>query len=428
MIPLLHRLTKPDRLKFAGLLCLLGWVAAFFWTNVLPDRLVGSKDVVVGGDFMAFYAAGETVRSGQGASLYSATVQRQVQARILEPETQKGFYYYINPASVAVTYSPLARLPYRAAFYLHTLIMTGFFLTGMWVLRPHLSTVRSSWLAAALVGLTWFPMIHSVITGQNTALSFMCLSIAYAATIKNRQWLAGLALGVLLFKPQYAVPLVGLLLLRRRFGTVAVALACAGAHYLLGAWACGWDWPADMVRSAAGYFHEFGRVLQGRTHIALLEVTDYSVILPLEARGASPALIASIKGVIYALVAAVIGYLIWAWRHADPARPDFVLYWALAIAGSLLISPHSHYYDAGLLLLAVLLILDNYNRRAQPVGWPARLALALVYLGYPFAFGFVLLIRFQPVILISVWIACWSARLVRESQKRIPPMGSYAEP
>jgi len=84
----------------------------------------------------------------------------------LAGENWKGLMYYINPAPVAVLYSIFARFPYVIVFHVHTLLMTGFFLTGIYFLKPHLNHMPKSWGIIGLLGMIWFPMSHTIMVHQ----------------------------------------------------------------------------------------------------------------------------------------------------------------------------------------------------------------------------------------------------------------------
>jgi peptidoglycan/LPS O-acetylase OafA/YrhL len=146
-------------------------------------------------------------------------------------------------------------------------------------------------------------------------------------------------------------------------------------------------------------------------------VLDYSVAQPLEARGhgwARPAMAATgLAG-----VAALAVYLVLRWRDADPRRPDFALYWALATALSLLASLHTQYYDAALLVLAVLLILDYHGRARLEVGSWTRALLVVGYLVFPLLHLLEVsrAVRVQTWVLLPVAVACWAARTLRQGR------------
>ena len=89
---------------------------------------------------------------------------------------------------------------------------------------PSLSSYSTIVIIAALA---YPPLFHFFVRGQISALVLACFSAALLAFRSDRNWLAGIALGLLVFKPQFliAVPLV--LLLSRSWIPFASNIASA---------------------------------------------------------------------------------------------------------------------------------------------------------------------------------------------------------
>ena len=404
---LLENLTSVPRLRLLSLILLGIWIIVYLNYHISSKSLVNEKGVVIGSDFITFYLAGTIIKEKGGGKIYNPDYQKQVQDQILAPEEIKGLLYFINPASVAVIYSIFSFLPYRVAFHTHTIMMTIFFMLGMLVLKSQLKSISSNWWIAGLIGIVWMPMMHTIIGGQNAALSFFLLCWGYVATIKNNQGNAGLALGLLLFKPQYAVPLLGLLLLRKKWKTFAVAFLVGVGHYFLGAFFCGWDWPIKMFDSVGGLYRAQESIAGGATHISISEVIDFSVIQPLEKFKVDAVLIKLVHYFGYGIIGSVVAFLIYFWRKAEPGRDDFGLFWAVAISGTLLISLHTQYYDVSLLVLPVLLILDFQLMKGYFPNNYQRIILLALFLFYP-AHKISNYIHFQPLFIFPIYIFSWS--------------------
>ena len=260
-------------------------------------------------------------------------------------------------------------------------------------------------------------MIHTVTGGQNAALFFLLLSVAYVGLVEQKQWLTGLALGVLLFKPQYAIPVLGLLLLRKRFISSAVAAIVGAGQYVLGGLFCGWDWPVRMADQLGGYYRQAEDATNSATHMSFMEVLDYSVIQPLNGDDGIGGMLRLAGFVVLGLF---VLYLIWVWRDADPEKADFGLYWALICSATLLLSLHAQYYDGAMLLLPVLLILAHLQRSGRALGTRLRLILIALYVGYlPLAYvpEWFDWFQFQPVFLVPVGICWWATTLIRRSKE-----------
>jgi hypothetical protein len=285
--------------------------------------------------------------------------------------------------------------------------MVIFFILGMLVLKSQLQGISSDWWIAGLLGMVWMPMMHTIIGGQNAALVFCLLSCAYVANARNQEVVAGLALGLLLFKPQYAVPLLGLLLLRKKWKIFAVALPVGIGQYILGAFFCGWDWPLKMVDSMSSLYRAQERIAGGSTHISIMEVIDFSIIQPLEKIKADPAIVGSFVYFGYGIMGSVVALLIYIWRRVETQKDNLGLYWASAISGTLLISLHTQYYDISLLVLPFLLILNFRMMKGDCPGNWQRLILLGLFLVYP-AYKLSNYIQFQPLIMLPIYVLAWS--------------------
>ena len=405
------KLTSPSVLRMLGICGCIGWLVGGLAFCATTRQLVLDEEVLLGRDFMAFYLGGRIVAEGHGTELYDGGRQQATQDAILAPESIDGLVYYINPAPVAVAYSLLAWLPYRWALHLHTLGMLAAYFAAFWILRRHLRALGPHCGLAALVGLLWIPMAQTITGGQNAALTLLLLVAAYSATVRDRQALAGLALGLLLYKPQYALPFIGLLGLRRCWVTVAVACGVGVLMYASGGLCCGWDWPVQMAGSLGGLYHQQERVVSGYSHIALTEVVDFTVVLPMEVAGRT-ALAVTATWLARAAVALIVALLMWRWRDADTRSARFGLYWAVVAAAMLLISPHTQYYEVALLLLPLLLVLDHVLASGGTLTDGQRWSLLAAFCLFPF-FSVAQAIQFQPLILIPIWICLWAASLIR---------------
>jgi hypothetical protein len=108
---------------------------------------------------------------------------------------------------------------------------------------------------AVLATLAFAPVTASIVLGQNGPLGLLLAAIVIWALSTDRDVVAGMAAGLLLYKPTYAIPLLGLLVLRGRWRAVAVAAAVAATWYLAGvaATAGDWAWPSSWLGAIRGY-------------------------------------------------------------------------------------------------------------------------------------------------------------------------------
>lgn len=194
MLPALRRFLTAHRLSYA-------WLAGgVLWGAWLASLLLGSGNVdlagqPVGTDYLQFYAAGITVRSGDGAKLYDMAYQAQIEKDIIGPRLST-YHAFITPPFLSWVFVPLSRLPYKLSFIVWSLLGLLLLAASLVLLGdPH---PKRSYL----LSLTWFPVFAAVAFGQNALLTVFILSVAYGLWRRGHIFLAGLVLSLITYKPQ----------------------------------------------------------------------------------------------------------------------------------------------------------------------------------------------------------------------------------
>lgn len=326
--------------------------ALFAFVVALAVSIIGSTgaDTVsgrLGGDFPAFYAAGSIVADGDWADLYDPDRQIEAQAELFG-DAEGSYLYFAYPPHAAPMYRPLAAVDYRVAYAIHTLVMAAALVVALALVRPMLRVAREHFELIATGALLCYPMLRAVTGGQNTALSLLAIAATWRLLDDERDVAAGLVLALLLYKPQLAVPLIGLALIARRWRAVAGAAAGAAVVWAFGAAVMGADWVGRWWGDVAD-FAAADADINGHNAISWIGVGDALF-------GAGSATAALIG---WPLVAATVLGLVWLW-----SRPDVELATRVAVAttGVILISPHAMFYDAGLLVLPALVAIDRLPR------------------------------------------------------------------
>jgi len=360
--------TTAARLERAARAVLVAFVVAFLVTVATGS---GSSTAAgrLGGDYPAFYSAGRIVLDGDASHLYEPARQEQAQHDLFGGE-HDGFLYFAYPPPVAALYAPLAALPYRLSYALHTLLMAGALVLALRVLRPIVPMLgRRFWLSSVLA-VAFFPMFRAIGGGQNTALTVLLIALAWRAVHERRQVWCGVAIGLLLFKPQLALLFLLLLFVTKRWRSLAAAAGVAGATFLAGAAVAGWDWPVTWL-SRAQWFSALDAQVNAGNAISFLGAAH--------AAFGEHALWATAIAAL--LSAATVLVVVRVWRFAPP--DDLAAPFALAAAGGLLAVPHVMFYDAGLLVLTGIGVLAVDDRRARAVlGVLGAAGIAHVLSGY----------------------------------------------
>ncbi|HUU84006.1 MAG TPA: glycosyltransferase family 87 protein [Phycisphaerae bacterium] len=356
------------------------------------DGALGPQGEVITGDFMHFYLGGRMILEGDGAALYDVAAQGETQARIVGPQYGK-VHWYNYPPTFAVALAPLSALPYVWAFYVYDLLMAAAMAATLWMLRPLLPALGRYWGVTVLAVVFFHPIIRNIVGGQNTVLTVFLMTGVYVGLRTDRGVLAGVFLGLLLYKPQLVLLLGLILLVRGALRPVMVAGVVGMGHYLVGAVFCGASWPMTFLKFLA-WFGPVEARLNRATHFSLLRVCEFSL----------PAAWAHVAaGVMMLAVLAIV--IRFARQHAA-SEAGFAVSWALAITGAVLISPYAQYYDAGILVLPVLLGLDYVLQQGRDPSAKLRLLLVAGYVLYPI-YEVSRAIQFQPLVLWPVLILIW---------------------
>lgn len=344
--------------------CILAAVAASVLAVALSADGTASLAGRVGGDFPAFYGAGTIVADGDAADLYDPAVQQRTQAEVLGlfgDDADDGFLYFAYPPPVALGYAVLSLLPYRFAYLLHTMAMAGALVAAFGLLHG-LGGPRPRFAVAAGVAVLFVPIAAAVLLGQNSAVVVLLLAASWRFASDGRPGLAGVALGLLLFKPQYAIPMLGLHAVRGRPRVLIGAGSTAVGWWLVGAGLSGVGWVTDWIEQVRE-FTERDAEVNGANSVSWLGILEHRL-------GVGDPVALTVGAALIVLTAAVL-IRIW-WRRADH---DLALPMAAAAPGILLTSPHAMYYDASVLVL-VLVGLSAASRRVPVVGIAVAVALA----------------------------------------------------
>ena len=170
----------------------------------------------LGGDYPAFYGAGRIIAEGDWEKLYSPTRQLEIQTDLF-PNEKTGFLPFSYPPFVALSYYPLSLLSYRISYIIHSLLMVSAIFLAIQLIRPLNSLIDRYNLSALAVSLSFYPLFRAIGGGQNTAIILLIIVVSWRIALAQREWFAGIILGLLLFKPQFAIPLIGLFVLSGRW-------------------------------------------------------------------------------------------------------------------------------------------------------------------------------------------------------------------
>lgn len=303
-----------------------------------------------GGDYPAFYGAGRIAADGDWDGLYD--LDRQIEAqRGLYPDAdtpQARFFAY--PPQVAAAYQPFSALDYSASYLLHTALMALLLWGSLLLARPMVPWLRGRVAVGFALCLLFWPMFRSVTGGSNTALTLFLMIAAWRLIHDDRQLAAGLVASALLFKPQFAIPLIGLFLLARYWRVVTGAAVGAVAFFISGVMVSGWGWIAEWLEVAS----DFGKLdseINGHSAISFVGFAENLFGTELS----FPIIIA------WTLAMAVVLFLSWIWWRFGDLELDRLL--AITMPGILLLSVHAMSHDGAVIVLTAAVAGSHWSRR-----------------------------------------------------------------
>jgi hypothetical protein len=415
---MLARFTAPPllRLLFIGLIL----VNISMDASILVSReglFSTATDLPVANDFVAFYAAGRIIAAGDGEQLYDVERLQAEEAQFLGRD---GLYYpFAYPAYVAAPFVLLGLLPFWWALAVFIAAMAIMTVIGVALLRPVSGIVSAHFGLVVLALMGYLPLHGTTFTGQNAAVSFLFFAGAYAAFMKRRHVLGGAWLGLMLFKPQMALPLLLLLVWRRDWRAIGAAGLVGGGLALVGVAVAGPMWLRSMVDLVGSHYYLRNETsCCGAGHVSLSGVIDWTF-----GGGGNFG-----RAVVVVLSALVVGAILTAWRRASIGGPEFPLRYAVALAATLFLSPHALAYDTTMLAIAVVILLDHWRHSALvnsgrvAITERQRLLVLLVY-GLGWVWRFAPALGFQPAFFVPIALgaAAWFA--LRSSTRLLPYPG-----
>jgi hypothetical protein len=225
---------SPGRFRLWGLG--LGAISAAVLAGSPPNGFI---------DFVQFWVTGKLV----GTSLLLDAPGRA--AWELARGIRVDYFLYLPAAAWGV--GPLANLPVDLAFWVYVAVMAGAALLAAAIgARVYQLDPR----VALIVAFAWAPTLGSAALGHNEAIAVLLDLTAIWALSRDRDAIAGVAVALLLYKPTVALPLLGLLLLRRRWLALGVVGLSLVPWYLASVPAAGgdWQWPIHLANGISTWY------------------------------------------------------------------------------------------------------------------------------------------------------------------------------
>lgn len=353
--PAPDRPSLPATLRPAlPLLALAALASAYSWavfiTTFRSPGLIGINYVAPGSDYMVFHTAAALARAGDFARLHDGDAFTALLNQIFGSwfHAPLPFRPWIYPPLFLLLLLPFGQLGFAASYAAFQLAGAAAFLASM--------RAGGAGRAAALVAVASLLAPGAAIVAVAGQSSFWVAAALTAGVrlLPRRPIAAGLLLGLLCAKPQFALLVPVILLAARAYAALLAAaasvLAMTGATLLLYGPAIWRFWLAETLASGSGQdprWFLYGRVWGSSAYTC-------AVLL-----GAAPALAQAVQLAAIALAAAMV------WL-ALRRLADWQARLAVVLAAALLAAPHWGGYDTVLLAQAALLWLTLPGIAAVP--------------------------------------------------------------
>jgi hypothetical protein len=358
---------NPRRLRIQAIIlicCLWGACAVDFSTVGLFDRAGNVKFQ----DFLQFYISARLIAHGRSNQLYDQQIASAELDHIVQQPTRVRLPTVYGP-QVGLLFVPLARLSFLAAATIWVSFSVLLFLVcvyWMWRLCPNLRQCPG---LVAMSAVCFPPFFHFFLRGQISVLLLVCFTTAFLAFRLGNHWIAGAALGLLAFKPQFllAIPLVFLLSCAWKtlagvaisaFSQITIAWTYFGTEVLRTYFVTLWHMPRWIALAEPGS-------AQAQMHSLR---SFWLLLLPWP----------TVAVIFYALSSAAVLLMATAsWK----SRGNLELRFSTLVFAAVLVNPHLFVYDLLVLAPAMLLLADwALGHADHPASAPVRVLLYLAFL------------------------------------------------
>lgn len=307
------------------------------WSVFLPKG--GLRGIA---DFRPFYTGGYMIRTGHRKELCNYDAQKRFEDALV-PVDIDFMLPMIHLPFEELLFVPLSVFSYRTAYWIFLACNSALVVVCFWILKPKMQVLADRWqLFPILLFAGFYPISRALVQGQDSIILLALLAGAFWYIDRDRDLIAGLLIGIGVFKFQIVIPLVFLLLVWRRWRVAAGFAVSAAAATMISFWLVG----VHGMREYAETLAAMTAHLNSRADILHYGAVPSSMV---NIRGLITALLGGTLShfgslfVIFALSVAVL--LIAAWQR---------LSFQLAIMASSLVSYHFLCHDASILVIPLV--------------------------------------------------------------------------
>lgn len=357
---------SPQRLRVQGVIlivCLWGGCVVDFSASGLMDRAGNIKFQ----DFLQFYISSDLIAHGRRSELYDQrTAENELQSIVQQPT--RVILPTVYGPQVGLFFRPLATVSFFSAACAWVAISVVLYCGCVLWLWKFCANLRPYPGIAALAAFAFPPLFHFLLRGQISVLLLVCFTASFFSFHSGKNWLAGAALGLLIFKPQFLVAIPLIFLFAKAWEPLAGLLTSAIAQI-------GLTWLYFGTPVMRSYFDT---LLHVSRWIGIAELTNAQAQMhSLRSFWLLLAPWPSVAFLLYALSSIfVLAIAAGCWR----THGDLALRFSSLIFAAVLINPHLFVYDLLVLAPALLLTVDWALAHADhPLSAPIKV---LAYLSF----------------------------------------------
>jgi hypothetical protein len=333
------------------------------WWAQPAEAFSGRRARFDASDFGAFYSAAEFVANGRGDRIFHVDDLVGPQHEIITlPDGH--VLPYLNPPFFAGALAPLTRLGFDRAYQAWVVLTLGVLVVTCYLLWQTAAPLDRRWRALIIVGfVTLNPLAYSVRQGQFSLILVAALASAYLLLRDGKDRRAGVALAVLLIKPELLVPAAIMLAVARRWRVFETLLPLTAAAVVASIAIVGIPEALRYPR----YVHDIAGTAGVGTFTAGMFGWNGLLGSTFGDAHAGEELLAHVP-----LTLASLALVAYAWRRRPAAEPAFARCWFMMVAGTLLADPHLYFQDVIIVVPAAVGVVATM--RQQVVGAGALVA------------------------------------------------------
>ena len=199
-------------------------------------------------DFRHLYTAGYMVRTGHAADVYDYALYEKFQNEVVGPA--QGALPFNHLAYEALFYSPFSLLAYRHAYFAFFGANLLILAASIRKLRPLFSPLAQVWAYLPVaIFVCFLPVAIALIEGQDSLILLALFGAAITRWYAKEDLKAGILVGLTLFKFQYAIPVVLLLLVWKCWRFLAGFMISSSVVIGISVWLTGAAGMVSYVKS-----------------------------------------------------------------------------------------------------------------------------------------------------------------------------------